>query len=273
MKKISILAAALLMTGVASAQIASPSVGANPGANALTLPVGTTSISGYTRNISTIEQVGTNQHGVVTQNGVQNSYGSRQNEASLKQISSSPSTGSNNATQTQTNDASGGGSSVAISRAANRMEAEQFGTRSTVTQSQQGSGNRASAFQRAGSTENLIVQTQVGRNNQAYSEQRGHDSKSVQTQNGVGNQGVVIQTGPAGYNLATQDQTGTGNTAYAGQGTQGNPGGISYDSGYNHSAQMQNGMNNFSRTDQFGSDDWSKVSQTGTTNTAIVTQR
>lgn len=265
MKKFSIFAAALLFAGAANAQVASSNIGSAPAANALTLPTGQVGIDSYTRNISDIEQVGANQHSVVTQTGNQAITG-LQNVASLKQIAPSASAGFNNATQTQTNTLAAGGAATA-----NRMEGEQRGTRSTMSQTQTGYGNKASGFQLAGSSENLMTQVQTGVDNQVFSEQRGTLSKSVQTQTGARNQGVVIQTSPAGYNLATQSQSGDDNRAYAGQGTQGGGIGI-WGTGYNHSDQTQVGNSNYSRTDQFGSDDRSTVSQTGNNNTATVNQ-
>ena len=266
MKKLTILAAALLFAGAANAQVASSNIGSAPGANALFLPTGQVAIDGFTRNISDIQQVGSNQYSVVTQTGNQALTG-LQNVASLKQIAPSASTGFNNASQTQTNTLNSPGSAAT----ANRMEGEQRGVRSTMSQTQVGHGNKASGFQTATSSFNLMTQSQTGVDNQAYSEQRGSLSRSAQTQDGNRNRGVVIQTSPASNNLAIQGQTGDDNRAYAGQGTQGGGIGI-WGTGYNHSNQMQMGNNNYSRTDQFGSDDRSTVSQTGNNNAATVNQ-
>ncbi|NML65736.1 hypothetical protein HHL22_11015 [Hymenobacter sp. RP-2-7] len=266
-------AAALFSASYANAQIASSSIGATPGPNNLPSAGGfgyTSPNATFTRNVTTIEQAGTNQYGSVMQSGDQTSIG-RQNEATLTQVASSAAGGHNNAFQSQTNDASGGGSANAQNRAANRMEATQSGDYSVVNQTQRGSGNKATALQTAGSYSNLLTQNQLGVNNQAYSEQRGSYSRSTQTQNGQNNQGVVIQTSPSYNNIAEQTQTGDNNRAYAGQGTM-NASGIVASSGYNTSMQTQTGSGNFSRNDQFGSDDQSYVRQNGTTNTAAVTQ-
>lgn len=272
MKTFSIFAVALLFAGAANAQIASPVIGSAIAPNALFLPSGQVGLINLTRNVSVIDQVGTRQHAVVTQIGDQNGT-TRQNEASLLQIAPSAGTGNNNATQTQTNNATGGGAVAPNGRAANRMEGEQRGVSSTMSQIQVGSGNLASGFQRAGSSGNLMTQTQTGVGNQVYSSQAGSSSRSAQFQDGQRNQGVVIQTSPAPGNLAIQTQTGNDNRAYASQGTSGGGGIGIFQTGYNNSNQVQVGSFNFVRTDQFGSDDRSTVTQRGTSNSAQVVQQ
>lgn len=302
MKKLTILAVALLAASAANAQdlittrFARPTEGpenpvTNRGANP-TPPVlnpGTfgTSYINYNQD-ACIVQAGSTNYSLINQ--TDNRTGARAfNSGSSAYISQSGSL--NNAYQTQTLDNT---SNVVNGR--NLLSSTQAGTKSQSDQTQTGGfSNTAEVNQGAGTSENRAIQTQTGGNTNSalinqtnavgYAPSAGNRAEQVQT--GSDESAQIDQQGKFGY--AKQTQSGFSDHAYIGQGAPGmrntaiqtqsgveNVAKITQSVGppttgndFNYAQQNQSGYGDQANIDQHGAHNFAQQYQAGSSTGAL----
>lgn len=200
LKSFTLVAAGLLLAGVANAQVSAPRPGL-PGPGSLTISntPGPNNLPANTSRAdrsedSYVQQLGTGQYASVIQNNFSDSH--------LDIVQTSSATNAN-AYQEQYSGLSGGSSAYI----------KQNGQRDVASQYQEGKGNLAVADQSGPGYSNRSYQEQVGNNNSADIHQTGliGGNMAQQVQQGNGNFARTTQDYQNSWSII--EQRGTGNTA------------------------------------------------------------